>query len=68
MMESAELNHERVLQTFYAVLGRDNALSRCCAVRALERVDGREGESRTRLIELLLEAIPSDVVYEPPKV
>ena len=58
MMESAELNHERVLQTFYAVLGRDNALSRCCAVRALERVGGCERESRKRLIELLMDSDP----------
>ena len=57
-MESVELNHERILQTFYDVLGRDNALSRCCAVKALERVDGREGESRERLIELLMDPDP----------
>ena len=58
MMESAELDHERVLQTFYQVLGRDNSLSRCCAVKALERVDGREGESRKRLIALLMDPDP----------
>jgi len=58
MTECAELNHARVLQTFYQVLGRDNALSRCCAVKALERVDGREGESRRRLIESLLDPDP----------
>jgi len=58
MMESAELNHERVLQTFYEVLGMDNSLSRCCAVRALERVDGCEDESRKRLVEALLDPDP----------
>jgi HEAT repeat protein len=57
-MESAEINHERVLQTLYEVLDRDNALSRCCAVKALERVDGREGESAKRLIELLMDPDP----------
>jgi HEAT repeat protein len=58
MMESAKLDHERVLQTFYEVLGRDNSLSRCRAVKALERVDNREGESRKRLIELLMDPDP----------
>ena len=57
-MESAEFNRDRVLETFYEVLGRDNALSRCCAVRALERVDGREDESRKRLIESLMDPDP----------
>ena len=57
-MESVELNHERILQTFYEVLGRDNSLSRCCVVKALERVDDREGESRERLIELLMDPDP----------
>lgn len=58
MTECAQLDHERVLQTFYQVLGRDNALSRCCAIKALERVDGREDESRKRLIESLLDPDP----------
>ena len=57
-MESAEFNQESVLQTFYEVLGRDNALSRCCAVKALERVGGHEGEPRKRLIELLMDPDP----------
>lgn len=57
-MESVELNHERILQTFYEVLGRDNSLSRCCVVKALERVDDRAGESRERLIELLMDPDP----------
>jgi HEAT repeat protein len=58
MMESAEVDHERVLQTFYEVFGRDNALSRCRAVKALERIDGRDDESRKRLIELLMDPDP----------
>jgi HEAT repeat protein len=58
MTECAQLDHERVLQSFYQVLGRDNALSRCCAIKALERVDGREDESRRRLIDSLLDPDP----------
>jgi len=58
MMQSVEFNHERVLQTFYEVLDRDNALSRCRAVKALERVDARGGELRKRLIGLLMDPDP----------
>lgn len=58
MMASAELNHELILQTFYEVLGRDNALSRCRAINALARVDGRDDESRRRLIDMLMDPDP----------
>jgi HEAT repeat protein len=58
MMESAELDRGCVLRTLYQVLERDNSLSRCCAVKALERVDGREDASRKRLMDLLLDPDP----------
>ena len=58
MRKNAGSSREKVLRTFYAVLERDNALSRCCVVRALERLNVRDKTSRLRLIGLLRDPDP----------
>ncbi len=46
----------KVVHALHHVLERDNALSRCCAVRALERLNARDKKSRAGLIHLLRDA------------
>lgn len=59
--ESLETAREDVLRALNGVLERDNALSRCCVVKALERLASRDGESAKRLVGLLLRDPDPDV-------
>ena len=44
-----------VIGALYEVLGRDDALSRCYAVKALEKMNADDEASRERLVDLLLD-------------
>ena len=48
-----ETPREAVLQTLYGALETDNSLSRCCAVRALEKMGAHDGGTRKKLLALL---------------
>ncbi len=58
MTEDIEYHREKALHALHGVLERDNSLSRCCAVRALGRLNACDTASRQRLIELLLDPDP----------
>lgn len=59
-MTSVEVNREscreRFLGTIRRIFESDNALSKCCAVRALERMKSRDGASKKWLTDLLIDA------------
>ena len=44
---------ERFLGTIHRVFGSDDALLKCCAVRALERMKSCDGVSKKWLVDLL---------------
>ncbi len=48
----------KVLHTLRAVLKRDNSLSQCCAINALEKLNARDEDSKQGLIELLRDPDP----------
>lgn len=52
------VNRSAVIGALHEVLGRDDALSRCCAVKALEKMNADDEESRGRLVDLLLDEDP----------
>ena len=58
MSGAAIPGRDSFVRDLYEVLERDNSLSRCQAARALERLNVRDEESRTRLIALLLDPEP----------
>jgi HEAT repeat protein len=58
MRKSAVNSRQKVLRTFHAVLDRDNALSRCCGVRALEKLNACDKKSKRGLIDLLRDPDP----------
>ncbi|MFQ5757036.1 MAG: HEAT repeat domain-containing protein [Acidiferrobacterales bacterium] len=49
---------KKILRTLHGVLERDNSLSRCCAVKALEKINARDKKSKETLIGLLLDPDP----------
>ncbi len=51
-------NREEVIRVMYGIFDRDNSLSRCCAVRALEKFACDDDETKRMLIELLLDEDP----------
>ncbi len=46
---------KRFLKTIHRVFERDNSLSKCCAVRALERMESHDGISKKWLVDLLID-------------
>ncbi len=57
-LEAFESGREDAVATLFAVLERDNSLSRCRAVGALERLIPSDGEAVRRLAELLADPDP----------
>ncbi len=57
-MGNAHETRETLIRTLHGVLERDNSLSQCCAIRALEKLDARDSLSLEHLIELLLHPDP----------
>lgn len=51
-------NRETVIENLQEVLSRDNSLSRCCAVRALEKMKAIDKESINKLIDALHDSDP----------
>jgi HEAT repeat protein len=49
------VNRNAVIGVLHEVLGRDDAVSRCCAVKALEKMNADDEASRGRLVDLLLD-------------
>ena len=49
---------DMVIETLHKVLERDNSLSRCCAVKALEKLRSKDNESVERLIRCLKDSDP----------
>jgi HEAT repeat protein len=49
---------DNLIHTLQQVLDRDNSLSRCCAVKALARLDACDDESTKRLMGMLLDQDP----------
>ena len=58
MSDDITNNREQVLSTLHAVLERDNSLSRCCAVKALGKLNARDTASKRQLSSLLLDPDP----------
>ena len=58
MKQTAKNERTRALRTLYGVLDSGNSLSRCHAVRAIERLKPHDAESRGRLIDLLSDPDP----------
>ncbi len=52
------VNRNAVIGVLHEVLGRDNALSRCCAVKALQTMNADDEVSTARLVDLLLDEDP----------
>ena len=49
------VNRIAVIGVLHEVLGRDDAVSRCCAVKALEKMNADDKASTERLVDLLLD-------------
>ena len=63
-MSGIEINtqgREAVIKMLHTVLERDNSLSRCCAVRALDKMRAADNESVSRLVAALREDPDPDV-------
>ena len=58
MKQAIEHKQTKALHAFYGVLDTGNALSRCHAIRAIERLKPHDTESRERLIDLLSDPDP----------
>jgi HEAT repeat protein len=58
MSKSMSGSRKKVVDALHGGLERDNSLSRCCAVRALERLNARDKKSRQGLIGLLRDPDP----------
>ena len=56
--DNIQTNKPEVLHTLYDVLERDNSLSRCCAVRALARMNADDDETGSRLVNGMLDTDP----------
>jgi HEAT repeat protein len=52
------VDRNTVIGALHEVLGRDDAVSRCCAVKALEKMNADDEKSRGRLVDLLLDQDP----------
>ena len=52
------VNRNTVIGAFHQVLGRNDALSRCSAVKALQKMDADDEVSTGRLVDLLLDQDP----------
>jgi HEAT repeat protein len=52
------VNRNTVIGAFHEVLGRDDALSRCSAVKALQTMNADDAASTGRLVDLLLDQDP----------
>ena len=52
------VNRNAVIGALHEVLGRDDSLSRCCAVRALQTMNADDEDSTARLVDLLLDEDP----------
>ncbi|RLC58670.1 MAG: hypothetical protein DRI30_02300 [Chloroflexi bacterium] len=57
-LTSAVVNRNAVIDAFHKVLGRDDALSRCSAVKALQKMNADDAASTGRLVDLLLDGDP----------
>ncbi len=55
---TTDTHRDALIRALHEVLGRDNSLSQCCAIRALEKLDARDPVSVGHLIELLLHPDP----------
>ncbi|MCP4701431.1 MAG: hypothetical protein GY862_31935 [Gammaproteobacteria bacterium] len=51
-------SREEILHAFCKVLERDNSLSRCCAVKALEKLNARDENSKKQLLKMLEDPHP----------
>jgi len=54
-LTSAAANRNAVIDAFHKVLGRDDAPSRCSAVKALQKMNADDAASTGRLVDLLLD-------------
>ena len=52
------VNRNAVIGALHEVLGRDDALSRCCAIKALQTMNADDEVSTARLVDLLLDEDP----------
>ena len=58
MKQASEIKRTTALHALYGVLDTGNAMSRCHAIRAIERLKPHDAESRKRLIALLRDPDP----------
>jgi HEAT repeat protein len=57
-LTSPAANRNAVIDAFHKVLGRDDVLSRCSAVKALQKMNADDAASTGRLVDLLLDQEP----------